>query len=82
MADVAADIAALLNVVGWDRIALAGLSFGGTVAQEFAVTWCIGLLPERGQRSALLLRCKCLAWLSFRTLQRLSGPRMQKPPRG
>lgn len=49
MADLAADVAALLDVVGWDRIALAGLSFGGMVAQEFAVSF-----PERLDRLALL----------------------------
>jgi 3-oxoadipate enol-lactonase len=38
MADVAADVAALLDAVGWDRTVLAGLSYGGMVAQEFAVT--------------------------------------------
>ena len=38
-ADVAADMAGLLDVIGWDRTALAGWSFGGMVAQEFAVTF-------------------------------------------
>jgi 3-oxoadipate enol-lactonase len=49
MADAAADVAALLDVVGWDRTALAGLSYGGMVAQEFAVTF-----PERVDRLALM----------------------------
>lgn len=49
MADVAADIAGLLNAIGWDRTALAGLSFGGMVAQEFAVTF-----PDRIAKLALL----------------------------
>ena len=49
MADVAADVAALLDEVGWERTALAGLSFGGMVAQEFAVTF-----PDRIDRLALL----------------------------
>ena len=49
MADYAADGAALLDHVGWDRCAVVGVSFGGMVAQEFAVTW-----PERVTRLALL----------------------------
>jgi 3-oxoadipate enol-lactonase len=49
MADVAADVAALLDAVGWDTTALAGLSYGGMVAQEFAVTF-----PDRIDRMALL----------------------------
>ena len=32
MADLGADVAALLAVVGWDRTVLAGLSFGGMVS--------------------------------------------------
>ncbi len=49
MADYAADAAALLDHVGWDRCLVAGISFGGMVAQEYAVTW-----PERVERLALL----------------------------
>lgn len=49
MADLAGDVAGLLDSVGWDRAALAGLSFGGMVAQEFAVTH-----PDRLDRLALL----------------------------
>jgi 3-oxoadipate enol-lactonase len=49
MADLAADAAAVLDDVGRDRSLLAGLSFGGMVAQEFAVTW-----PDRVERLALL----------------------------
>ena len=49
MADVAADVAELLDSVGWARTALVGLSFGGMVAQEFAVTF-----PERVSRLTLL----------------------------
>ena len=49
MADYAADGAALLDHVGWDRCAVIGISFGGMVAQEFAVTF-----PERVERLALL----------------------------
>ena len=49
MADYAADAAALLDHVGWDRCAVVGVSFGGMVAQELAVTW-----PERVDRLALV----------------------------
>ena len=48
MADYAADAAALLDHVGWDSCRVVGMSFGGMVAQEFAVTW-----PERVERLAL-----------------------------
>jgi 3-oxoadipate enol-lactonase len=49
MADYAADAAALLDTVGWDSCRVVGTSFGGMVAQEFAVTW-----PERVERLALV----------------------------
>jgi pimeloyl-ACP methyl ester carboxylesterase len=49
MADYAADAAALLAAVGWDTCAVTGTSFGGMVAQEFAVTF-----PERVERLALV----------------------------
>jgi 3-oxoadipate enol-lactonase len=49
MADYAADAAALLDSVGWDRCRVVGISFGGMVAQELAVTF-----PERVDRLALL----------------------------
>ena len=49
MADLAADVASLLDEVGWDRCRVAGLSFGGMVAQEVAVTF-----PDRVERLALL----------------------------
>lgn len=49
MADLVGDMVDLLDAVGWDRMALAGLSFGGMVAQEFAVRF-----PERLDRLALL----------------------------
>jgi 3-oxoadipate enol-lactonase len=49
MADYAADAIALLDHVGWDRCRVAGVSFGGMVAQELAVT-----VPERVERLALL----------------------------
>lgn len=49
MADYAADGAALLDHVGWDACAVVGISFGGMVAQEFAVTY-----PERVTRLVLM----------------------------
>lgn len=49
MADYAADAAALLDVIGWDSCRAVGTSFGGMVAQEFAVTY-----PERVERLALV----------------------------
>ena len=49
MAQYAADAAALLDHVGWDRTRVVGISFGGMVAQEFAVTF-----PARVERLALL----------------------------
>jgi len=48
MADVAADAAGLLEVVGWESCRVVGVSFGGMVAQEFAVTH-----PQRVERLAL-----------------------------
>ena len=50
MADYAEDANALLDVVGWERCAVMGVSFGGMVAQEFAVRY-----PERVER--LVLAC-------------------------
>jgi 3-oxoadipate enol-lactonase len=49
MADYAADAIALLDHVGWDRARVVGVSFGGMVAQELAVT-----APDRIERLALL----------------------------
>ncbi len=48
MADYAADAAAVLDHVGWESARVVGISFGGMVAQEFAVTY-----PERVERLAL-----------------------------
>jgi 3-oxoadipate enol-lactonase len=50
MAHYAADAVGLLDHVGWERAAVVGVSFGGMVAQELAVTF-----PERVNR--LLLCC-------------------------
>jgi 3-oxoadipate enol-lactonase len=49
MADYAADAVALLDHLGWDTARVYGISFGGMVAQELAVT-----VPERIERLALL----------------------------
>lgn len=50
MADLAADAAGLLEIIGWDTCRVLGVSFGGMVAQEFAVT-----NPGRVER--LVLAC-------------------------
>jgi pimeloyl-ACP methyl ester carboxylesterase len=50
MQDYAADALALLDFVGWSSCRVIGVSFGGMVAQEFAVTW-----PDRVER--LVLAC-------------------------
>ena len=50
MADFARDAAALLDHIGWDTANVFGISFGGMVAQELAVT-----SPERIER--LVLSC-------------------------
>jgi pimeloyl-ACP methyl ester carboxylesterase len=49
MADYAADAVALADDLGWSTFRLVGISFGGMVAQEVAVTW-----PDRVERLALL----------------------------
>ena len=49
MADYARDGLGLAESLGWERFAVLGISFGGMVAQELAVTW-----PERVERLALL----------------------------
>ena len=49
MAQYAADGHALMRHVGWERCTVIGISFGGMVAQEFAVTW-----PDAVERLVLL----------------------------
>lgn len=49
MADYAADALALMDHVGWQTCRVVGISFGGMVAQELAVT-----APERVERLALI----------------------------
>ena len=48
MADYAADAVGLLDRVGWDRCRVVGVSFGGMVGQELAVSY-----PDRVERLAL-----------------------------
>lgn len=50
MADYAEDANALLDALGWEHCAVMGVSFGGMVAQEFAVRY-----PARVER--LVLAC-------------------------
>ena len=50
MRDYAEDTNALLEAVGWDSCLVMGISFGGTVGQEFALRF-----PQRIER--LLLNC-------------------------
>jgi len=49
MQQYASDGAALLDHVGWDTCAVVGISFGGMVAQEFAVSY-----PQRVERLVLM----------------------------
>ena len=70
MADYAADAAAVLDHVGWDTARVVGISFGGMVAQEFAVTW-----PDRVERLALCCTSpggKELASFPLQTLAQLA----------
>jgi 3-oxoadipate enol-lactonase len=50
MADYAEDAAGLLDALGWNRCPVMGISFGGMVAQEFALRY-----PNRVER--LVLAC-------------------------
>lgn len=50
MADYADDAAALLDALGWDRVPVVGVSFGGMVAQHVAIRH-----PDRVER--LVLAC-------------------------
>ncbi len=49
IAEYAADAAALAESIGWDTYRVVGVSFGGMVAQELAVTY-----PDRIERLALV----------------------------
>lgn len=48
MADYAADAIGVMDALGWARARIVGISFGGMVAQELAVTW-----PDRVERLVL-----------------------------
>ena len=48
MADYADDANALLDAMGWERCLVVGISFGGMVAQEFALRY-----PHRVERLVL-----------------------------
>jgi 3-oxoadipate enol-lactonase len=61
MAAAAADVAGLLDQLGWERTAMLGWSFGGMVAQEFAVSF-----PERLEQLTLLSTSPGGAFPSFR----------------
>jgi 3-oxoadipate enol-lactonase len=71
MADLAADAAGLLEIGGWDTCRVLGVSFGGMVAQEFAVT-----NPERVERLALACTSAGGGGGSSYPLQQLQG----RPP--
>ena len=71
MSDYAADAAALLDRVGWATSAVVGISFGGMVAQEYAVTF-----PERVTRLALLCTSSGGAGAASYPLHELA----QRPP--
>jgi len=68
MADVAGDAAGLLEIAGWDTCRMLGVSFGGMVAQEFAVT-----NPERVERLALACTSAGGGGGSSYPLQKLQG---------
>jgi pimeloyl-ACP methyl ester carboxylesterase len=70
MADLAADAAGLLQIAGWDVCRVLGVSFGGMVAQEFAVTH-----PER-------VECLALACTSAGGDGGSSYPLQDLPPGG
>ncbi len=71
MADYADDAAGLLDAVGWGRVKVIGVSFGGMVAQEF-------VLRHPGRVSRLVLACTSPggaggASFPFHTIDHLKG---------
>ena len=68
IADLAADAAGLLALAGWDTCRVLGVSFGGMVAQEFAVTH-----PEQVERLALACTSAGGGGGSSYPLQKLQG---------
>jgi 3-oxoadipate enol-lactonase len=75
MADLAADAAGLLEIAGWDTCRVLGVSFGGMVAQEFAVT-----NPERVERLALACTSAGGGGGSSYPLQDLQGLPLEERP--
>jgi len=75
MADLAADAAGLLEIAGWDTCRVLGVSFGGMVAQEFAVT-----NPDRVERLALACTSAGGGGGSSYPLQKLQGLPPQERP--
>jgi len=68
MAEYAADAIGLLDLVGWSTCGVIGVSFGGMVAQELAVT-----VPDRVERLALLCTSPGGAGGSSYPLHELAG---------
>jgi len=71
MADYADDAAALLDAVGWDRVRVVGVSFGGMVAQELVLRH-----PSRVARLALCCTSPGGAGgasFAFHTIEHLKG---------
>jgi pimeloyl-ACP methyl ester carboxylesterase len=68
VADLAADAVGLLEIAGWDTCRVFGVSFGGMVAQELAVT-----NPARVERLALACTSAGGAGGSSYPLQNLQG---------
>jgi 3-oxoadipate enol-lactonase len=68
MADCAADAVSVMDAVGWDTARVLGISFGGMVAQELAVT-----VPGRVERLALLCTSAGGAGRSSYPLQELDS---------
>jgi pimeloyl-ACP methyl ester carboxylesterase len=68
VADLAADAVGLLEIAGWATCRMLGVSFGGMVAQEFAVT-----NPDRVERLALACTSAGSGGGSSHPLGRLRG---------
>jgi 3-oxoadipate enol-lactonase len=75
MADLAADAVGLLEIAGWNTCRVLGVSFGGMVAQEFAVT-----NPGRVERLALACTSAGGGGGSSYPLQKLQGLPPQERP--
>jgi 3-oxoadipate enol-lactonase len=72
MAEYAADAAGLLDAVGWDRCYVMGVSFGGMVAQEFAIRY-----PQQVERLVLACTSSGGAGGASYPLHELTGLSMQ-----